>query len=190
MKYCSKCKKDLSIEMFGKDRYQSDGLTLNCKPCRRSYSKLHYKNNKETVSKKSKLNYEKNKDFYKQKQKAWSQENREKNALRAKRWRENNPDRAKEVSRLGSHRRRARIAGGISSKYSEEQIISKYGTKCHICFEEIDFSASRRSGDKGWEKSFHIDHLIEISLGGNDTLENVRPSHGVCNIRRRRSRKL
>jgi 5-methylcytosine-specific restriction endonuclease McrA len=28
----------------------------------------------------------------------------------------------------------------------------------------------------------HIDHVYPLSKGGLDTLENVRPSHGKCNI--------
>jgi len=29
-----------------------------------------------------------------------------------------------------------------------------------------------------------VDHIVPISKGGNDTIENVRPSHGLCNLRK------
>jgi 5-methylcytosine-specific restriction endonuclease McrA len=44
--------------------------------------------------------------------------------------------------------------------------------------------ASRKVGSKNWEKSLHIDHLIPISKGGSDTLENVRPTHALCNLKK------
>jgi len=30
----------------------------------------------------------------------------------------------------------------------------------------------------------HIDHLVPLAKGGSDTLENVRPAHGICNLRK------
>ena len=32
------------------------------------------------------------------------------------------------------------------------------------------------------ESGLHIEHFIDIALGGPDTLENVRPSHAWCNL--------
>jgi len=66
--------------------------------------------------------------------------------------------------------------------YSELQVIQTYGTNCHICSNPIDFTAPRKVGQTGWEKGLHIDHVYPLSKGGLDTLENVRPSHGQCNV--------
>jgi len=30
----------------------------------------------------------------------------------------------------------------------------------------------------------HIDHVMPLSKGGPDTLENVRPAHGSCNVKK------
>jgi hypothetical protein len=79
-------------------------------------------------------------------------------------------------------KRRAIIKGSPVSFYTQAQVISTYGVNCHICGLEIDFSVPRQVGKTGWEKGLHIDHLIPISKGGPDTLENVRPAHGRCNI--------
>jgi 5-methylcytosine-specific restriction endonuclease McrA len=46
----------------------------------------------------------------------------------------------------------------------------------------IDFNSPRQVGKPGWRSGLHIDHFVDISLGGPDTLENVRPSHGWCNL--------
>jgi hypothetical protein len=71
--------------------------------------------------------------------------------------------------------------------FSANMVIETYGTDCHLCGGAIDLSAPRTAGKPGWEKSLHIDHVIPLSRGGDDTLENVRPSHGKCNIRKHNS---
>ena len=45
-------------------------------------------------------------------------------------------------------------------------------------------NAPRQTGLDGWENGLQIDHLIPISKGGPDTLINVRPTHGLCNLRK------
>jgi 5-methylcytosine-specific restriction endonuclease McrA len=77
---------------------------------------------------------------------------------------------------------RAKAAGGVVGYYSDLQVLELYGTDCHICGETIDLTASRQCGRDGWEKGLHIDHVIPLSKGGADSLENVRPAHGQCNI--------
>ena len=69
-----------------------------------------------------------------------------------------------------------------SNYFTANTVLATYGTNCHICDGPIDLNASRKSGSKGWELSLHIDHLNPLSKGGDDTLENVRPSHGQCNL--------
>lgn len=39
-KVCSKCKRELPIEMFGKDKIQKDGLYCSCKECRSNTAKI------------------------------------------------------------------------------------------------------------------------------------------------------
>lgn len=99
-----------------------------------------------------------------------------------KRWVNENRPRRRELTRKHSHIRRAFIAGNDHNPYTEKEVLDLYGTDCHICNEPIDLEASRRVGEEGWTKSLHIDHLVPILKGGADTLENVRPAHGFCNI--------
>lgn len=79
------------------------------------------------------------------------------------------------------------LAQGYNPKkdyFSANTVIETYGTDCHLCGGAIDLSAPRTPGKPGWEKSLHVDHVIPLSKGGDDTLENVRPSHGKCNIKK------
>ncbi len=99
-------------------------------------------------------------------------------ALRQANSRARNLDKVRERERAKNRRRRA----NQSVEYNELQVIATYGASCYICGLAIDFMAPRRTGIPGWENGFHIDHLIPVSKGGPDTLENVRPSHGICNL--------
>jgi 5-methylcytosine-specific restriction endonuclease McrA len=91
-----------------------------------------------------------------------------------------NIDKVRERERQKNRRRRA----ALSKPYNELQVISLYGGNCHLCGLGIDFMATRKCGNEGWESGFHVDHLIPLSKGGEDTLENVRPSHAVCNLQK------
>ena len=53
-----------------------------------------------------------------------------------------------------------------------------------MCNEEIDLKASRSSGAPGYEKSLWKEHVVAITNGGPDMLDNVKPSHAVCNQRK------
>lgn len=46
-KVCSKCKRELPIEEFHKDKSKSDGLNCSCKECSSRSNKKYYKDNKE-----------------------------------------------------------------------------------------------------------------------------------------------
>jgi len=80
--------------------------------------------------------------------------------------------------------RRARKLAVDSDKYLESDILHIYGIECHICQETIDLSAPRQVGTTGWEKGLHLDHVIPLAKGGSDTVDNVRPAHGICNVKK------
>jgi len=72
----------------------------------------------------------------------------------------------------------------IQSPYTREEVLDRYGSICHLCQEPIDLTLPKRVGYKGWEYGLHLDHVIPLSKGGDDTIENIRPSHGKCNIKK------
>jgi 5-methylcytosine-specific restriction endonuclease McrA len=99
-------------------------------------------------------------------------------ALRQANSRARNIDKVRERERQKNRKRRA----SLSKPYNELQVIATYGANCYLCGLGIDFMAPRKCGVVGWENGFHVDHLIPVSKGGQDTLENVRPAHGLCNL--------
>jgi len=72
--------------------------------------------------------------------------------------------------------------GSYSEPYSDLQVLETYGTDCWLCNEPIDLIAPRQVGKPGWERAFHVEHVIPISKGGPNAISNVRPSHAKCNI--------
>ena len=89
-----------------------------------------------------------------------------------------NLDKVRARERSKSRRRRATE----SKPYNELQVIGTYGYRCYLCGLAIDFMAPRKCGMPGWEEGLHIDHVLPVSKGGLDTLENVRPTHAKCNL--------
>lgn len=103
---------------------------------------------------------------------------------RMKKWREDNPEKNKLNRIMAQARRRS---AGEKNKFSVEDVKNLYGTDCHICGEAIDMDAPRRAGAEGWRRSFWIDHVTALASGGDHTLENVKPSHAECNLRKSNS---
>lgn len=106
--------------------------------------------------------------------------NKEKEAVRKRLYKKNN----KAKIALVEANRRARKMNLASERYTLQQVFDKWGIDCHLCQKPIDLTAPRRVGRKGWENGLHIDHLISLSNGGSDALDNVRPAHGYCNIKK------
>jgi 5-methylcytosine-specific restriction endonuclease McrA len=107
---------------------------------------------------------------------------RNRESIRAKWQAEYKSDPAK--FQVSKRRRRAREHDVVTESYTWKDVVKKWGNKCHICGDEIDLEANRRPGLSGWENGLHLDHVIPIRLLGADTLENVKPAHGICNLRK------
>ena len=149
-----------------------------CEPCveaNKVACRIWYQKNKE-----QKKLYQINQKTHEYKAK-WQKNNPEKVAINSKKWRAENKD---SVNR-NTARRKARMANNEFEIYSVKQVLDLYGVNCHICGLKIDFNAPRKVGIKNWEFGLQIDHVIPIVKGGPDTLNNVRPAHGLCNIKKK-----
>ena len=81
-------------------------------------------------------------------------------------------------------RRKARLKGNRTEYYTLEQVLELYGTVCYLCNLEIDMNAPRSCGKEGWEQGLHLDHVIDIQYGGADAIDNVKPTHAICNLKK------
>ena len=121
----------------------------------------------------------------------WNLNNPEYRKEKWNEFKQSNPDYKKdyhkdnpEQSRQDARRRRARLRGAESQPYTEAEVLDLYGPYCHLCGELIDLKSSRQQGKGDWQMGLHIDHLLPISVGGANTLDNVRPSHAKCNLQK------
>ncbi len=169
IKFCKKCNQNLPIENFSKDSSTKDGYNFYCKSC------------KLTAAKSWKL---KNLDRYRESERQWSKLNRKKRTASYKKWRISNIEKARSINAKSNRKRRAAKFGSNSNFYTTQSVIELYGSFCHLCNSKINLEASRIIGVPGWEYSLHIDHLVPLSKNGSDSLENVRPSHAICNLKK------
>ena len=93
--------------------------------------------------------------------------NRQKRLARMKTYYQNNT----EVFRKGWRKRRALEKQTLTEPYTRQQIIQIYGDNCYLCNKPID-------------NDYHLDHIIPISKGGTDLIENIRPTHPLCNLQK------
>ena len=110
--------------------------------------------------------------------KAYSDKYREEHKEERNEYRLNNLEKFRSYAR----KRKAWKLNNGFEPYTEEQVFELYGKDCHICNKAIDFTVSKKVGVGNWRVGLHMDHLIPLSKGGSDTIDNVRPSHGECNL--------
>lgn len=101
------------------------------------------------------------------------------------RYRDKDIEKIRELWRDKDRRRRANKKKNGFERYTENQILRLYGTNCYLCNIPIDLNATRLIGKPGWQYGLHIEHVIDIMLGGPDTIDNVRPSHAICNLKKK-----
>jgi 5-methylcytosine-specific restriction endonuclease McrA len=163
-KTCTQCGELKLLTEYHKRSVAKSGLSADCKIC-----------NNAARAKYRAANYEADIEY----KRKYSETNRITERLRTLEYSKNN----RHVFSEGNRRRRARILGNGVQKYTTLQVLETYGTDCHICNGPVDMTAPRGIGKGlGWETGLHIDHVIPISKGGPDVLDNVRPSHSSCNL--------
>jgi 5-methylcytosine-specific restriction endonuclease McrA len=148
----------------------------------RARERAHYRANRDRILGVKREYQKNNKDKIHAKRVEWEKANRETINARKRKYNKENNELVTAIKRRSDRKRRSLIAGNGFEKYTENQVLDTYGSNCHICKDPIDLNAPRQSGRPGWQKGLHIDHIIPISKGGPDTLKNVRPAHGVCNV--------
>jgi len=94
-----------------------------------------------------------------------------------KEWLKKNPHK-----RPPRNRDRVRNKGSKHRYYTRQQIFDRDGYGCYLCNTPVDLSAPHVQGQPGWETYPHIEHVVPLSLGGEDTLQNVKIAHAKCNM--------
>lgn len=162
-KVCSKCTEAKPIESFCR-RVSPSGFVSRRSDCNQCRNKV----NVERLHRKFPAMRRINKSGLKAGP-SWREANREKINATNKRWRQNNPEKWKAANRLNRHRRR-----GLGSINSSEWIakVMMLGNKCQICLKtEPDIQIT-------------IDHIVPVSKGGTNHIDNLQPLCSLCNKRK------
>lgn len=155
-KFCGKCKKNLPVSGFSKDRRSRDGLQSRCKACSKAW--------RDANPEYQKAWHEARPEY----RKAWRGANPEKVATHDKKWREANP----EIRKAADHRRRARIRNA-EGDHTAAQIRARtavHGDSCIYCASTT---------------SLHIDHIKPLAKGGSNWAANLAPACQSCNVSKR-----
>jgi 5-methylcytosine-specific restriction endonuclease McrA len=143
----------------------------------KAYHKLRYRLNKSEYIKRAKDQYSKDPEAKKEYQRLYYAENKDKVTASNKNWQRKNIDKVRQIHADVMNRRRARLRQSPAEKYNRNFIFDRFGGYCIVCNESIDKTVKFPS-----PMSFTIHHLIPISKGGADILNNVAPAHFRCNV--------
>lgn len=163
MKECRSCFETKPFDEFHKNSKNRDGVTSYCKVCNRAKSSKWKKDNPESGKKWKASLLERNPSYYTD----YRVKNRERDSVNIAEWARKNKSRRV----LNQQKRRAaEAAGGAYTLEEWNTLCEKYDNKCLAC------------GDK--PESLSVDHVVPISKGGLNTIDNIQPLCLPCNIRK------
>ena len=203
VKTCTKCGEDKPLSEYYKHKRSKDGHRADCKACalarqnayneanrdkRIAYNKAYYQENHEKLAVQKKAYREANREERAASDKAYYEANREEilvaaKAYHAEKW-ANDPE-YRERQAAKATRRRRLLAAAKQEFYLREDIFERDGWTCQLCQEPID--PELRHPDSGFAS---IDHILPLSLGGDDIPANVQAAHLGCNLSKHNRVKL
>ncbi len=171
VKRCYRCKNIKSIKDFYVCRSKPDGLQNSCKDCSRLNNRMWTSNNKEKVKEFKKKYYYGDIDTTRKHQRDVYARNSENRKASIKKYRDSNPDKVKQWRWNRNYKLRINTGDMQFLTASEwNSILLKYNNTCLGC------------GMKSYKLT--IDHVIPVSLGGTNTIDNIQPLCSKCNSKK------
>jgi 5-methylcytosine-specific restriction endonuclease McrA len=201
VKRCAICGVLKPASEFHKNRYSKDGLKAYCRPCNCAKAKTERDSNREAIAQRRRLVYASRVEEMRARDKArreregearrerkrlaykanpepmrsyvqrWRTERLEEVRRKAREYQKAHPD--KQWARNATRRARVRNAPAVE-KVDRRAIIERDRSVCGICGEAVA------------PKDIHLDHIVPLFLGGTHTAENLRVTHRLCNLSRKR----
>jgi 5-methylcytosine-specific restriction endonuclease McrA len=170
MKQCGRCGKKKSLSEFFKYKSRKDGLQTWCKKCQKEYSASHLENRKEYTRKWRNNHPNENTMRQREYQRKYQKNNLEKVLERIRRWYADNPGKYSQKS--SARRARKNHADGKFTSDEWKMLKEKYKYMCLMC---------KRSEP---EIKLVPDHVLPLSRGGKNVIENIQPLCVSCNSKK------
>ncbi len=172
-KICFKCKTkyDNAKEHFKKDPSKRDGLYPSCKECNKKDWKDNYPNIAERHRARTSKYAKNNPEIVNNYRTKYYQDNKEDLKAKSKQWRIDNPEKRKISHSLSKAKRRA-LLKGVRNTLTAEQIREQYSEQtgeCVYCYVDVG-------------NDYHVDHIIPIINGGENTKDNIVIACPRCNL--------
>lgn len=178
-KKCTACHQQLVLDEFSKAPVGKYGRQPKCKKCFSNYYNENKKDilkrvkeynlkNKEKIAEYQKNYKTNNQDKLRNYKKEYYRKNRSKIIKKVIDWSKEHPNQYYQNQRAAAHRRRARIHKNGNNTLTAQEIkdLFKQHPYCEYC---------------GIEEALTLDHIIPISKGGQNCLENVTIACNKCN---------
>ncbi len=196
-KICRGCRAEKDLADFYKNTEMADGHFNKCKSCVKARAQKYRREHLEQYAQyeKARANLphrvearrkylEEHREQISEYKKRWATDNneivaasklhyyerrREDVIARSKKWAENNPEKVRQAKINNLRRRRAarHTSRGHFTVEEFKELCARYGNKCLAC------------GDT--EAVLDADHVVPLTKGGSDSINNIQPLCGSCN---------
>lgn len=160
-KVCTRCEIEKGLDEFYKDSRGLHGRYAKCKPCHLEVARISDKR-PEAKAKRRSRQLQRRDDQNARRRARWA-EDPERYRVYHARWQRAHPEKVAEAN----HRRRARLLAAEGSYSAQEwtTLCERYGNRCLACGSE----------------DVTVDHVVPLSLGGSNYIENIQPLCLRCN---------
>ena len=179
-KRCRVCKKWVAYTDYYRNKRNSDGYSCDCKVCSRDYQLMYqpiygpiYKQDHQEQLREKWRDRERDRSLVKtpewrrihyQATAKWQNRSAGKRKIRRIARNEENPEYQKHLRRIAKFKRRG--AAGTYTNLEWQAVLDDYGRCCLKCGSKDDITA---------------DHVLPISKGGSNMIDNIQPLCRVCN---------
>jgi 5-methylcytosine-specific restriction endonuclease McrA len=183
LKTCAVCRAELSRSEFHKDKTKKDGLVSTCKPCAKARATEWYLANPERAKEARRGWDSRNRDHLNALRKQQRKDNPERfrakrerldkgrQAENVKRWVENNRDRRRMHALAHQNKRRHAPGTGFTAD-DVLRLLHEQNFECVACRASV-------------QEKRHVDHIVPLSRGGRNDLDNIQILCPPCNLCKR-----